>query len=229
MTVILAAIYNEGEGAIIVADRQRMGTDSRLKEPIIVENEEITKIVPIRKDLYFAHSGSAEFWIPIFNDVNKRINPNMSYKKIRSVVEGCYRQHFMKFLETQLVYFGFVDLKDYYARGHTELPVIRINQIDKILREAKSPGDLLMVGKEDDKFIIYSLEDPGRLLPGVQGIQIIGSGAVECAKYVAETHRKKMNKEEVSKLLKKGKEMAEKDKGVGKLTQIVELPSKEDQ
>lgn len=225
MTVILAGVYDEGKGVIIVADKMRTASHIFMDKELEIDNEEITKINPLNDHVYVAYSGNEEFWHTVLKEVRAKVHPTDKVRKVVRIIETAYRRQHNRYLEGKVLSpLGFESIKDYNTRANIELPPARIDQIDRQLRETFGTGELVLVGCEDGKYDVYGLRDPGILELNPHGQAIVGSGAKSATQPVTERHRTSMNKDEVKTILLDAKKLAEQDKGVGKLTQIVELP-----
>ncbi len=225
VTVIIAALYDDGDGAIIVSDNMATFEHPFKKEEIRVEHDDIRKIFPINDTVTVAYTGNVEFWSEILKEVEQKVHKTDKYEKVRRIIETVYRRHFIRYLESNvLVFLGFENMKDYNARANKELPQARIDQIDHQLKTTIATGEMILVGKDKEVYEIYSLRDPGTLEPNIYGRTIVGSGVISGSAPVLLKYRKKMSKKDVKELLLEAKKLAEQDKGVGKLTQVVELP-----
>ncbi len=225
VTVILAGLCDDGAGAVLIADRMRTTGHVFAENEIEVDVEAVTKIEKLSDKVYIAHSGSEEFWTEILLQANRQIHPHDKPRKVRAILENFYRQQHRRWLEAQiLVPLGYDSVQDYNARANAELPAARIDQIDRQLRETLGTGELILIGLENEGYEIYGLQDPGYFKFNHFGQAIAGSGARSATKLVVENHSKSMSKEEVKALLLEAKKLAEQDKGVGKLTQVVVLP-----
>jgi 20S proteasome alpha/beta subunit len=225
MTVIIAGLYGNGEGAVIVADRMKTIEHPFMDGVIEVDHEELVKITKLTQNAYVAFSGEQEFWSEVIKDAAIKIHLSDKSKKIRRILEVCYQKQFRRFLDAQvLVPLGFDSIKDYNKRANDELSPTRIAQIDEQLKKKIGNEELVLVSFENGLYEIYGLRDPGYFQLNIEGQAIVGSGARSATKPVVENHRKSMKKETVKMILIEAKKLAERDKGVGALTQIVCLP-----
>jgi 20S proteasome alpha/beta subunit len=225
MTVILAATYDEGAGAIIVSDKMRTTTHQLTGEVFTVENDEVRKIFKLNDTTTIAYSGDNEFWSEIIKAVEQEIHKSDKFKKVRAIIEKKYHINYVRYQWSEVLGFlGFESVKDYNARAPKELSQDRIKQIDERLMSVRTTGEMVLVGLENGKYEIYSLYDPGIFKPNSYGFSVAGSGITSGGGLVVEQYLKKMNKAQVKKLLLAAKKLAENDTGVGKQTQIVCLP-----
>jgi 20S proteasome alpha/beta subunit len=225
MTVILAGLYDNGLGAIIITDKMRTGIHPITKEEHEVENDEVKKIFNLNKHVIVAFSGDVEFWADILDDISSEVSDKDSLRKVRKKIEKIYTYYYQRYQWSKIPgFYGFTSMKDYNKRAIQEMPQARIDQIDAQLKGILSPGEMVLVGVEDGSYKIYTLTDPGIFKPSLYGFAIAGSGMLSSAKYVAESYLMKFNKAQVQKILLSAKKLAEKDKGVGKKTEIVTLP-----
>ncbi|MBI2009295.1 hypothetical protein HYS84_02695 [Candidatus Saccharibacteria bacterium] len=225
MTVILAGLYGNGDGAIVVSDKMRTVKHPLTNDEFETENEAINKTKKLNDSVYIACSGSDDFWGEILDKVEEQIHPTDKPRKVRAIIEKEYRKQHMRWLEaTVLVPLGFENLKDYNARANIELPPARIEQIDRQLRETLGTGELVLIAQENDRYMLYGLQDPGLFKQLMSGFAVCGSGAKSALQTVVTNYEMGMHKKQLEELLLKAKKLSEQDKGVGKLTNILYIP-----
>jgi len=225
MTVILAGLYKNGEGAVIVGDKLRTGTHPLAKEEVLVERDDITKIYKLNDQVTVATSGDMELWGEILKDVHEVVKDNDDFPRVRAIIERIYHKHFSRFQWSKMPGFlGFTSMEDYLRRGPKIMGQEQVDkQIEQFVKTVAS-GDMILVGKGKEKFEIYTLSDPGILKYHMSSLGITGSGVVYANKYVNNNYRPSMTVKQVENILLAGKKLAEADEHVGAMTDIVVLP-----
>jgi 20S proteasome alpha/beta subunit len=231
MTVILAALYDNGKGAIIMTDKMRTTYYGDFKggmKKVQVQNNDIIKIFPINKYVTISYSGNVEFWSNVIDELIPITDDNDTSNIVREKIENVYRKYLQDWLVKKvLFYHNYIRYADYekdVSRLHAEDPTL-LNLIrEELWAEGdRSPSELVVVARDGDVFKIYTLEDPGILNFSQRGYAALGSGAEHAISILTKKLRLSYGKEEVYKALAKAKKLAEQESDVGDRTDVLYL------
>lgn len=224
MTVILASLYDNGSGAIIVGDKLRTGTHPLDKGEVLIEHDEITKIYKLNDQVTVATSGDMGMWSDILKEVHEAVREKDNFTKVRKIVEKIYHRHYARYQWSKVPgFFGFATMQDYLKVGSQTVSPMQLDKINDLLMKIVAPGEMVLIGRGKDRYEIYALSDPGIFKFASSGLAIAGSGTPYANRYVNENYRPSLGKDEVTKILMEGKKLAEKDIHVGSMTDLIIL------
>lgn len=228
MTVILAALYEDGKGAIIMSDKMRTTGYDNGKGGISYhyeENEDIQKIFRINKHSTLAYAGDVEFWTNVIDELRMQVNQNEKCSKVRTKLETIYRNEMRDWLATNVLFlYGYARYDDYVndqQRLRNVDPML-INIIENRLNHERQavPGELLLVGKDDNKTMkLFTLAATGKLNLSARGLATLGSGAKHSMVTMLKELRLSQSQDEVYEILKKAKKLSEVEQDVGAATE----------
>ncbi|TAL14785.1 hypothetical protein EPN95_01755 [Patescibacteria group bacterium] len=221
MTIIIAGLYENGKGAVIVGDKLRTGSHPLDKEEVLIERDDITKIYKLNNQVTVATSGDMEMWGEILKDIHEAVKDNDDFPKVRTIIERIYHKHFSRFQWSRMPGFlGFTDMEDYLKRGPKIMSQAQIDSLNARFINTVASGEMILVGKGKEKYEIYALSDPGIFKYGSMSSALTGSGMPYANRYFNENYRADMSMEEVKTVLLEAKKLAEADKNVGSMTDV---------
>lgn len=223
MTVCIAALYDNGEGCVLVSDKMLT-----LHSPMAYEyeNEEFEKIQKIvgEPSVYCLSAGAAVVASEIIDTTKSKIG-NQKRPSVKSVAEMVcdtyveYRKS--RIVKNELQTRG-LDLNSYYTNQKVLLPGI-VQAIDKTFRTFNLGVEFIIAGKDSSGCHIYTLGHPGELfcLDSI-GYASIGIGAPHVVYHMIEyKYRKSSTKDIVVKLVEDAKTRSEVAPGVGEKSEKI--------
>ncbi len=223
MTVILAALYDNGKGAILVSDKMRTVEHPQVSKKSTAEAPDVVKIEKLNDYVYMLHAGNMDLCLPYIEELKREIRQDDKPRKVIRKAAGIYRKYRQKDVENKvLLHYGFNSMDEYKHAQNLSAELVSL--LDDKITHYFSPFDLILVCLEDDVYSIYGLADPGFFMSQSFGSAVTGSGARFAMEVVTQEHTKSMSKDKVKEVLLKAKKMAEQDEHVGAETEIVELP-----
>jgi len=221
MTVIIAALYDYGKGAVLIGDKLRTGTHPLDKKEVLIERDDITKIYKLNNNVTVATSGIMEFWAEILKEIHEAVGEKDNFLKVRKIIERVYHRHFIRYQWSKVPgFFGFADMEDFLKRGAQIMTPLQLDKLNDLLIKTVAPGEMVLVGKGKEIYEIYTLSDPGIFKYSSSGLALTGSGTPYASRYVNENHEQGLSKDEVVRVLSEGKRLAEEDIHVGAMTDL---------
>lgn len=224
MTVCIAALYNKGEGFVLVSDQMLT-----IHYPMAYqyENEEFEKISKLtsKADIYCLSAGNALFASEMIDIAKKRIENETitSVDDAAQTVRSAYMESRMsRLVRSQLETRG-LDLDSYYRHHKSLLPDI-VTLIDKSFATANIGVEFIVVGYDGSKCHIYTIIHPGDVYCNDSiGYAAIGIGAPHVIYHMIENnYRKSANRETITKLVENAKKRSQVAPGVGeKMTKVI--------
>jgi hypothetical protein len=222
MTVCLSALYENGQGAILVSDKMRTLEHPLTTKKVRKEDDLFVKMKKLNDNTYIQTAGNMDICTPFLRELETSIRQTDKTQRVLKVAAAIYQKYRQQDVVNKiLLNFGYKSLGEY--RNDKGLSPALANDINNRISKHYSPFDLIVVGKDGDKYTIYSLSDPGFFTENVYGNAAVGSGAILAMDAMGQ-HVPNIKKEEVIKLILQAKKDAEKDDGVGPQTVIIELP-----
>ena len=101
MSIILAGLYDNGAGVVVVADKARTAIDTQGKE-IVFEREDIRKIIKISTDLYLLLAGETAISVAFCRDIED-ISHNSTLEEVIEKAEERYKFYKNQNLEEKVL------------------------------------------------------------------------------------------------------------------------------
>jgi hypothetical protein len=220
MTVCIAALYEDGKGAILCSDQM-----ATIGFPLMYEyeTEDVAKIIELSNQpkTFALVSGNVVYADEIMSNV-KGILDKKSGNSVIDIV-NIFREQYQNIrrshvIRTQLEPRG-LDLTTYYKMHQTLLAPIA-KTIDDALAKWNLKTEFIIAGKDSNLCNMYAIAHPGDILPlnGI-GYTAIGSGSIHAMFSMIESkYTKSMSQKEVEDLVLGAKKRSEVAPGVGPLT-----------
>lgn len=220
MTVCIAAVYEKGQGAILVADRMTTYSGGPLKMRVSLEERDTTKIRKAN-GLAIMFSGSKSLGERIIGDIKAVLWKSGNVDKAADLLLSSYRKVRREHvLDKVLRPAGFRDYDEYYrtARANTTWYLK-----ERELRDLPFEVDFLIIGK-NSKGLVEIIS----VLNGVkdyvcEGKAAIGSGYPYTLRPLLR-YRKNLSRKQTERVVRQAKKSAEQAKDVGELTDVEYLP-----
>jgi len=227
MTVCIAALYEKGEGAVLVSDKM---VTAHFPIGYEFEHQKNTKIIPIDDDetIYIMIAGDILFGNEIVNDAKLQIalnNFDVSGLKASQIIRESYQKlRLIKIVQHELEPRG-LDLNAFYAGQHQLSPQI-VQMIDKSMSNTDMNVEMLVVGPNDKNHSIYTIGNPGVIRENdAIGYSAIGSGAPHAIYSLIEnSYNSEMDMEKVEELAMQAKIRSQVAPGVGIETTTIVIP-----
>lgn len=226
MTVCIAALYDNGEGFVLVSDQM---LTLHYPMPYSYENEEFDKISLISEKLpiYCLSAGFAIFAQEIIDAAKKEIKNKeiKSVEQATQAVRNAYVQYrLLRLTRNELETRG-LNLSSYY-KNHRTLSANIVEAIDRKFRTTNLGVEFIVAGKSGASCNIYTIVHPGDVhcFDSI-GYAAIGIGAPHVTYHMIENkYRKSMNRETIEQLVAGAKKRSEVAPGVGGKTRTVIEP-----
>ncbi len=227
MTVCIAALYDNGKGAVLASDHM---ITANIPIGYEFENEESSKIQPLNDKTYVLSAGNVLFGDEIVQSSRITIagEGHQHVRDIAAIVKSEYHSFRMSFIgETCLAPRG-LTLESYYGRQASLNPHM-VQLIDEAMMTLDIGVELIVVGPTGSGYGIYVITNPGiATCVDAIGFTAIGSGAPHVTySLLGATYKKSLGKADVEDLVRKAKEISEVAPGVGKQTTIHIVPVEE--
>lgn len=220
MTVCIAALYEDGKGAVLCSDQ--MGT---IGFPLNYEyeNEDVAKIVELssKPKTFALVSGNVTFADEIISNAKDILNKKSGSSVIDIV--NIFREQYQNIRRSHVIRNELeprgLDLATYYKMHQTLLAPIA-KTIDDALAKWNLKTEFIIAGKDSNLCRLYTIIHPGDILPlNSIGYTAIGSGSIHAMFSMIEgKYRKSMPQKDVEDLVLKAKKRSEVAPGVGPLT-----------
>lgn len=227
MSIILAGLYDDGAGVVMVADKGRTGINPDGTE-VTFELKDVSKIKKINDNLYVLLAGDTAITIP-FYDYLKEIKPNTTLDRVKELATEKYLSLKKTDLEERVLnHFGYKTLDDFKKdKTATEKFISQLNW--RIMTHA-TDFDCIIVAKEKGSYSINVLSDfhSGTFKKQDMGHFAGGYGKVsqQIMPVLRDTLRQDMTKQQVEKILveamKHGRSLS--PKYIGKTPDVKTLP-----
>ena len=228
MTVCIAALYENGKGAVLASDR--MITANIPPMAYEFESSEASKIHQLSADSYVLLAGGILHGDSIIRH-SQVIISREGYKSVEDLsntITDTYKETRLKYIEQRYLNPRGLTLDRYYDRQTSLNPGI-VQSIDQALLNDNLGVDFLLAGPKGDGFSIYMITNPGiAICVDAIGYGAIGIGAPHAVNYlISNSYKKDHGKSKVEELVARAKEMSQVSPGVGQLTSIRSLPVEE--
>ena len=224
MTVCIAALYENGKGAVLASDHM---ITASIPIGYEFENEETSKIIQLTDDSYALFAGNVLYGDQIMQASIESIaaNGHSTIKGIAEEVKSSYATFRRTFVEERYLAPRGLTLESYYSQ-QSNLNSRIVEEIDQALSNIDLGVECIVVGPTISGYGICTVRNPGVAVRNdVVGFSAIGSGAPHVLySLLGATYRKALGKVEVTELIARAKAMSEVAPGVGKQTSIKVLP-----
>jgi hypothetical protein len=220
MTVCIAALYENGKGAVLCSDQM-----ATIGYPLNYEyeNADVAKIVELNNQpkTFALVSGNVVFADEIISSVKDALSKK-SGSSVMDIV-NIFREQYqltrrMRVIRNELEPRG-LDLATYYKMHQTMLAPI-VKTIDDALAKWPLNTEFIIAGKDGNLCHMYAIIHPGDVLSlDSIGYTAIGSGSIHAMFSIIESkYTNSMLQKDVEDLVKKAKERSEVAPGVGPKT-----------
>lgn len=227
MTVCIAALYENGKGAVLACDHM---ITANIPISYEFENEETSKIHAIKDDTCVLTAGTVMFGDQIVQASRTAIagEGHEHIRDIAEIVKTQYKNFRLAFVEENFLAPRGLTLESYYGRQASLNPGM-VQMIDETLVNVDIEVQLLVVGPTGTGYSIYAITHPGvATCVDAIGFGAIGSGAPHVIySLLGATYKKSLGKSEIEDLVMRAKQLSEVATGVGKQTSIHILPVEE--
>lgn len=227
MTVCIAALYENGKGAVLASDHM---ITASIPIGYEFENDETSKIYALNDDAYVLSAGNVLFGDQIVQSSRITIAEESlgHVRDMADIVKTKYQTFRLAHIEDNYLTPRGLTLESYYGRQATLNPVI-VQMIDEAMVKVDMGVELILVGPTGTGYGIYLITNPGtsHCLDAI-GFCAIGSGAPHVTySLLGATYKKSLGKSDVRDLVIRAKEISEVAPGVGKETSVEVLPKEE--
>jgi hypothetical protein len=222
MTVCIAALYENGKGAVLCSDQM-----ATIGFPLNYEyeNKDVAKIVELSSQpkTFALVSGN----VVVADEIICSVKDILSKKSGNSVIDivNIFREQYqimrrVHVIRNELEPRG-LDLASYYKMHQTLLPQI-VKTLDDALAKWSLKTEFILAGKDGNLCHMHIIIHPGDTLPlDSIGYTAIGSGSIHAMFSMIEgKYSKAMPQKDVEDLVLKAKKRSEVAPGVGPLTNI---------
>ena len=221
MTICVAALYGNGQGAVLASD---LMVTAHIPFGYEFEHQQTTKIVPLDQgeSMYALTAGDVLSGTEILRLAKEQIQkrPDSQASEVAEVIRGVYQFfRLQQVIQKELEPRG-LTLQDYYSNQQGLLIPI-VQTIDSALVETDIDVDIIVVGPSVDGHTIHTITNPGVLhdLSPI-GYCAIGSGAPHAMYSLIESeYSPSHDANSVKEMVMRAKQRSEVAPGVGKNTQ----------
>lgn len=229
MTVCIAALYDNGKGAVLASDH--MITANIPPMAYEFESNAASKIYQLSADSYVLLAGGILHGDSIIRHSQVAISHegHKSVEHLVNTIANEYRVTRLRYIEERYLNPRGLTLDLYYERQTSLNPGI-VQSIDQALLNDNLGVEFLLAGPTGKGFSIYTITNPGiATCVDAIGYGAIGIGAPHVFhSLISAPYRKELGKSEIEKLVRKAKEMSQVSPGVGQQTSIRFLPAEEE-
>lgn len=227
MTVCIAALYENGQGAVLASDHM---ITANIPIGYEFENNETSKIYALNDDSYVLSAGNVLFGDQIIQSSGITIAEESlgHVRDMADMVKTKYQTFRLAYIEDKYLTPRGLTLEEYYGRQATLNPGI-VQMIDEALVNMDMGVELILVGPKGAGYSIYVITNPGmaHCLDAI-GFTAIGSGAPHVTySLLGAAYKKSLGKSKVKDLVMRAKKISEVAPGVGKETSVEVLPKEE--
>lgn len=230
MTICIAAISEEGKSAVLVADKMLTSVGGMLPYRNDGMGDKIFQLSDHVYGMWAGGLGDAVNILQIFKDDNP--NPNtLSVEQTAEKLRQAHLKYLLSVLEREnITGRGIASIADFYGDKAINLTTEVRQQIETALAtyNLNSNTQFIVCGKDaDNLYKIFVLNGNPRLmnLRISEGYTQIGSGWGHAQfSIIHSQYMPVLSQAKVEKIIKTAKHKAEKDPGVGKLTDVILLP-----
>ncbi len=232
MTVCIAALYGDGQGAVLASDKM---VTAHIPMGYEFEHQSITKIVPMDGDpgsTFALAAGDVLLGTEILNIARVRIQQQLEQQstitalEIAELVRSTYQQvRLTNIAQRELEPRG-LDLETYY-RNNQALTQQIVQIVDQALTQGDIGVEIIVTGPGNtSRYTIHTIGNPGILREHTPiGYSAIGSGAPHAMYSLIEaSYESSLNKDKVHNIVSEAKKRSEVAPGVGSGTQMLVIP-----
>lgn len=222
MTICVAALYENGHGAVLVSDRM---VTAHFPIGYEFEHDETTKMIKMGEalDVYSLLAGDVLLGTEIINAAREHIELQeiSSATMIAEMVRVAYQQkRLARVVKSELEPRG-LSLQEYYNSQQRLLPQI-VQVMDQALRQTDIGVEIIVAGPSGSQCSIHTIMNPGVDSDNSSiGYSAIGSGAPHAIYSLIEAlYKPSLSKERVKEIVESAKKRSEVAPGVGSRTQF---------
>ena len=232
MTICVAALYENGHGAVLVSDRM---VTAHFPIGYEFEHDETTKMIKMREalDVYSLLAGDVLLGTEIINAAREHIELQeiSSATMIAEMVRVAYQQkRLARVVKSELEPRG-LSLQEYYNNQQRLLPQI-VQVMDQALRQTDIGVEIIVAGPSGSQCSVHTIMNPGVDSDNSSiGYSAIGSGAPHAIYSLIEAlykpysliealYKPSLSKEKVKEIVESAKKRSEVAPGVGSRTQF---------
>ena len=220
MTVCIAALYDDGRGAVLASDRM---VTAHIPIGYEYEHDKNSKIIEVAGATYALLSGDVLSGHEVLRMAQVRLSGQNEVPAsiVAETIRGCYQQlRRTRIVHNELEPRG-LDLESYYQMQNQLNPTVS-QVVDQALVGYNLQVEMLVVGPNGGRFSIYTIVNPGMIIENdAIGHTAIGSGAPHAlSSLIEQTYDPSMTSEQVIEFVTNAKQRSEVAPGVGKLTDI---------
>ena len=227
MTVCIAALYENGKGAVLASDHM---ITASIPIGYEFENDETSKIHALNDDTYVLSAGNVLFGDQIVQSSRITI-AGEGLEHVRDmavVIKNKYQTFRLSHIEDNYLAPRGLTLEEYHGRQATLHSAI-VQMIDEAMVNVDIGVELILVGPAGAGYSIYVITNPGMAhCMDAIGFCAIGSGAPHVTySLLGAKYKKSLGKSDVEDLVMQAKKISEVAPGVGKETSDKVLPKEE--
>lgn len=230
MTVCVAALSDDGKGAVLVTDKMLTlpGLSYQVEKPSYKKDYKVG-------DCYILISGDTANAYEVVTLAQEKLklfckNSPMEKADIKELIRQSYQEFRRKVVIQRFIEPRGLDLASYYS-GRIGLPPQVVMEIENNLQNFNINLEMIIVCKNpSNNYSLYYLIHPGELrCADPIGYISIGCGAIHSLYYLTGSdYSRDKSMDKVEQILRKAKEQAEKSPGVGKETTLIRLEEKQE-
>ena len=222
MTICIAALYNNGEGVVLVSDQM---VTASIPIGYEFEHQEIPKIASLTDSapIYALSAGDVLLGTEILNiaraqirQVQNVVTAGQAVDLVRAVYQ---RVRLIKIMQRELEPRG-LTLENYYAQ-HSSLAPQVLQIVDQAMSQTDVDVEFIVAGPGENGYTLHTVINPGLTNDHTPiGYCAIGSGAPHAMYSLIEAqYTRSLSLEDVKKLVNQAKVRSEVAPGVGSGTQ----------
>lgn len=227
MTVCIAALYENGEGAVLISDQM---VTAHIPIGYEFEQKETSKIIAMddSESVYALVSGDVLLGNQIIGAAKTQLqqqNGNSSAEHTAQVVRAAYQQaRLTEIINRELEPRG-LDLNGFYGR-HQQLAQQVVQMIDQAMTQTNIGVEFIIAGFSGSTHTIHTILNPGVISNNNPiGHGAIGSGSPHALySLIEDNYNPSLSKEDVIDMVERAKTRSEVAPGVGSATAQVVMP-----
>ena len=225
MTVCIAALYDNGKGAVLASDHMITWGFSPMEYE--TESNDVSKIRALSDDSYVLHAGNVfDGDLIVQRSQTQIIEAKFSLAEdLANTIANVYKEVRLHNLEQRFLHPRGLTLNGYYAAQQTLNPGM-VQEIDERLANGNIGVEFLIAGPTAFGYSIFTISHPGiATCVDPIGYGAIGIGAAHVFhSLISAPYRKDLGKEQVKKFVLEAKEKSQLSPGVGQQTSTRSLP-----
>ena len=222
MTICVAALYGNGEGAVLASDQM---VTAHIPFGYEFQHQETAKIVPLDEGgkTYALTAGDVLSGTEILKLATEQIRqqPDSSASEIANVIRSAYQFFRVQQITQKEIEPRGMTLDQYYASHQSLMPTV-VQMIDSALLETDIDVDIIVVGPSAEGYTIHTITNPGIVHDHSPiGYCAIGSGAPHAMYSLIESSYSRSNGvDSVKEIVQRAKVRSEVAPGVGEKTEL---------